>query len=318
MYKRILFFFLYSFLFIAAYAQDSTAFSWSVKSERLAAGEYRLSFTTPVNNNWQLYAPGQDISGIPSAALIFKDSSIAIITPLTGSEGSKTIKSAIFDNQPFRIYEGNATWTATIKIPGEVPSSLLGAIQYTYGKGDEFYPSESKDFEVSLEGGIVVNNRIRLESIDLANPVQQCGIEKEEKKGSLWKIFLLGFLGGLVALLTPCVFPMIPLTVSFFTKKSGDQKGTSNAVIYGFFIFLIYVSFSIPFHLIGTVSPTIYNDISTNIWLNLAFFIVFIVFAISFFGYFEITLPSGLANKANARQSGNLLGIFFMALTLAI
>lgn len=88
--------------------------------------------------------------------------------------------------------------------------------------------------------------------------------------------------------------------------------------MYGFFIFLIYVSFSIPFHLLGTVSPTIYNDISTNIWLNLAFFIVFIVFAISFFGYFEITLPSGLANKANARQGGNLLGIFFMALTLAI
>lgn len=318
MYKRIFLFFLFYCSVIAAFSQDSTAFSWSVKSERISPGEYRLVFTTPVNNNWQLYAPGQDISGISSSALIFKDSSISITSPLTGSEGAKMINSPLFDNQPFNVYEGVTTWTAVIKIPGEVPASLLGTIQYTYGKGDEFYPSESKDFEVKLEGGVVVNNRILLESIDLASPAQQCGIEKEEKKGSLWKIFFLGFLGGLVALLTPCVFPMIPLTVSFFTKKTGEQKGTFNAVMYGFFIFLIYVSFSIPFHLIGTVSPTIYNDISTNIWLNLAFFLVFIVFAISFFGYFEITLPSGLANKANARQGGNLLGIFFMALTLAI
>lgn len=318
MYKRILFLFLSWCLACSAFAQDSSAFSWTFKSERISPGEYRLVFQTPVNNNWQLYAPAQDIAGIQSSALIFKDSSIIVVSPLTGKEGFKTINSAIFDNQPFKVYEGSAVWTATIRIPGEVPASLLGTLQYTYGKGDEFYPSESKEFEVALEGGVVVNNRIRIETIDLAAPVQQCGIEKEEKKGSLWKIFFLGFLGGLVALLTPCVFPMIPLTVSFFTKKTGEKGGTANAIMYGFFIFLIYISFSIPFHLIGTVSPTIYNDISTNVWLNLAFFLIFIVFAVSFFGYFEITLPSGLANKANARQGGNLLGIFFMALTLAI
>ncbi len=318
MYKRILFLVLSCWMAVSAFTQDSSAFSWTVKSERISPGEYRLVFQTPVNNSWQLYAPAQDIAGIQSSALIFKDSSIVVVSPLAGKEGYKTINSTIFDNQPFKIYEGSAVWTATIRIPGEVPASLLGTLQYTYGKGDEFYPSESKEFEVALEGGVVVNNRIRIETIDLAAPIQQCGIEKEEKKGSLWKIFFLGFLGGLVALLTPCVFPMIPLTVSFFTKKTGEKGGTANAIMYGFFIFLIYVSFSIPFHLIGTVSPTIYNDISTNIWLNLAFFIIFIVFAVSFFGYFEITLPSGLANKANARQGGNLLGIFFMALTLAI
>jgi thiol:disulfide interchange protein DsbD len=318
MYKRILFLFLSLCLAFSAFTQDSSAFSWTVKSERIAPGEYRLSFQTPVNNGWQLYAPSQDIAGIQSSALVFKDSSIVLVSPLSGQEGYKTINSAIFDNQPFKVYEKSASWTATIKIPGEVPASLLGTLQYTYGKGDEFYPSESREFEVSLEGGVIVNNRIKIETVDLSAPVQQCGIEKEERKGSLWKIFFLGFLGGLVALLTPCVFPMIPLTVSFFTKKTGEKGGTANAVMYGFFIFLIYVSFSIPFHLIGTVSPTIYNDISTNIWLNLAFFIIFIVFAVSFFGYFEITLPSGLANRANARQGGNLLGIFFMALTLAI
>ena len=198
MYKRILFLFLSCFLAFSAFTQDSSAFAWTVKSERISAGEYRLSFQTPVNNNWQLYAPSQDIAGIQSSALLFKDSSISLVSPLTGQGDYKTIKSALFDNQPFKIYEGSATWTATVKIPGEVPASLLGTLQYTYGKGDEFYPTESKEFEVALEGGVVVNNRIRIETVDLSAPVLQCGIEKEEKKGSLWKIFFLGFLGGLV------------------------------------------------------------------------------------------------------------------------
>ncbi len=318
MHKRFLLGFVFSWLFLCAFTQDSLSVKWQVKSEKISSGEYRLVFSTPVNNSWQLYAPGQDISGIPSSALVFRDSSISIVKALTGSSDAKTIISSIFDNKQFQVYEKQTTWSADIRIPGEVPASLLGTLQYTYGKGDEFYPSENFEFEVPLEGGIVVNNRIKLETIDLANPAQQCGIQKTEKKSSLWSIFFLGFLGGLVALLTPCVFPMVPLTVSFFTKKAGEEKGTANAIMYGFFIFLIYLSFSIPFHLIGKVNPTIYNDISTNIWLNLGFFIVFIVFAISFFGYFEITLPSGLANKANARQGSNLFGIFFMALTLAI
>ncbi len=318
MYRRFILSLFYSCLFISGFAQDSSYVRWNVKSEKLSQGEYKLIFTSAISSNWELYAPSQDISGIPSSALIFKDSTIAVMSPLAGPADAVSISSPIFDNQTFQVYRKGTVWTAVIKIPGEVPAKLLGTLQYTYGKGDEFYPSESQAFEVALEGGVVVNNRIRLETVDLANPAAQCGIERTEKKGSLWSIFFLGFLGGLVALLTPCVFPMVPLTVSFFTKKTGEEKGMANAILYGFFIFLIYVSFSIPFHLIGKVNPTIYNDISTNIWLNLGFFLIFIVFAISFFGYFEITLPSGLANKANARQSSNLLGIFFMALTLAI
>jgi thiol:disulfide interchange protein DsbD len=318
MYRRFILSLFYTFLFLNVFAQDSVSVVWQVKSEKLSQGEYKLVFTSRINNNWELYAPGQDIGGIRSSDLLFKDSSISTTAPLSGAPDAKTISNPIFDNQKFQVYEKEASWSAVIKFAGEVPSTLLGTLQFTYGKGDEFYPSESHAFEVPLEGGIVVTNRIRLETVDLANPAQQCGIERTEKQGSLWSIFFLGFLGGLVALLTPCVFPMVPLTVSFFTKKTGESKGAANAILYGFFIFLIYVSFSIPFHLIGKVNPTIYNDISTNIWLNLGFFIIFIVFAISFFGYFEITLPSGLANKANARQSSNLLGIFFMALTLAI
>jgi thiol:disulfide interchange protein DsbD len=131
-------------------------------------------------------------------------------------------------------------------------------------------------------------------------------------------IFILGLLGGFIALLTPCVFPMIPLTVSFFTRKGQTRnKGILNASIYGLSIFLIYVLLSLPFHIFHA-SPQVLNNFSTNVWLNLFFFTVFIVFAISFFGYFDITLPGGLANRASSRAGVGTIGIFFMAFTLAI
>lgn len=321
MMKTLGLFLLVTIISIGGYAQDTAAFSWKVSSQRKEAGVYQLTFSADIRNNWQLYAPGQDISGIVSADVLLGDSSIRVEQSLKAASDVKKEKIGLFGDELFSIQEKQAVWTLMIRISGEVPEKLLGTLQYTYGKGDEFYPSESFSFEVPLEGGVQVQNRILLETVDLKAPLATCATGNattEKQDSSLWNIFFLGFLGGLVALLTPCVFPMIPLTVSFFTKKAGEKHGTRNAVLYGFFIFLIYISFSIPFHVLGSVSPTIYNDISTNIWLNLAFFIVFIVFAISFFGYFEITLPSAFANTTNARQGSNLLGIFFMALTLAI
>ena len=315
--RKIVFLFLL-FLTFSAFSQDTAKWSWKVTSERKPGALYELTFTTPVPAGWELYAPIQDISGVNSSDLVFNDSSITEQVPMAAASETKLYTSPIFDGQQFRVHENSASWKVTIKINGEVPAKLLGTLQYTYGKGDEFYPLESFPFEVALQGGVAVNNRIRIESFNISTPVNNCGITKTEQKSGLWNIFFLGFLGGLVALLTPCVFPMVPLTVSFFTKRAGEGKGTGNAILYGFFIFLIYVAFSIPFHVIGKVSPSIYNDISTNIWLNIAFFLIFIVFAISFFGYFEITLPSSIANTANAKQGTNLLGIFFMALTLAI
>ncbi len=161
--------------------------------------------------------------------------------------------------------------------------------------------------------------RIKIESFDINNPVNNCGDENTAGK-SLTGIFLLGLLGGFIALLTPCVFPLIPLTVSFFTKQSQDKrKGIFNAVMYGLFIFLIYILLSVPFHLISGVSPEILNNISTNVWLNIIFFLIFIFFALSFFGFYEIGLPSGLANKIDSKSGmSSMGGIFFMAVTLAI
>ncbi len=302
-----------------AIAQDSSTFKWKVSSKKIDQGLYELSFTTPGSNGWQLYDPNIKISDVPTSELSFSDSTIQLQPEFTANGETKKIVSAIFDNQEFNVYQKGADFVARVKFNGAVPAKLLGTFKYTYGKNDEFYPLETFPFEVELEGGVVASNRIKIESVDINKPLNSCGLAVQEQKTGLLKIFVLGFLGGLVALLTPCVFPMVPLTVSFFTKKSGiNSRGTGSATLYGLFIFLIYVAFSIPFHIIGKVSPTIYNDISTNIYLNSIFFIIFIVFAISFFGYFEITLPSGLANSANAKQGSNILGIFFMAITLAI
>jgi thiol:disulfide interchange protein DsbD len=161
-----------------------------------------------------------------------------------------------------------------------------------------------------------------LGEVDLDQPIGKCGDpdHHDVKKKGLWGIFVLGFLGGLLALLTPCVFPMIPLTVSFFTKSSGNKsKGMKQALLYGFFILAVYLILSVPFHLMDSVNPDILNNISTNVVLNISFFLIFLFFAFSFFGYYELTLPSSWTNKVSRAEGiGGMIGIFFMALTLAL
>ena len=142
--------------------------------------------------------------------------------------------------------------------------------------------------------------------------------EIKGSNNSIWVIFILSFLSGFAALLTPCVFPMIPMTVSFFTKTSKNKaKGIRNALLYGFSIIAIYV-------ILGTIvtaifGPAALNALSTNVWFNLIFFVLLVVFAISFMGAFEITLPNSWLNKSDSESNrGGVVGIFFMALTLAL
>jgi len=143
-------------------------------------------------------------------------------------------------------------------------------------------------------------------------------IENKNANKSIWVIFILSFLSGFAALLTPCVFPMIPMTVSFFTHRSKNRAiGIRNALFYGFSIIAIYV-------ILGTIvtaifGPAALNALSTNVWFNIVFFILLVVFAISFMGAFEITLPNSWLNKADkASDKGGFIGIFFMALALAL
>jgi thiol:disulfide interchange protein DsbD len=134
----------------------------------------------------------------------------------------------------------------------------------------------------------------------------------------MWSIFFIAFLSGFAALLTPCVFPMIPMTVSFFTKQSKNRaKGITNAIIYGLCIIIIYVLLGVGVS--AVFGAEVLNSMATNVYFNLAFFVLLIVFAASFLGAFELTLPHSWINKADkASDRGGLIGIFFMALVLAL
>ncbi len=311
-------FFLSLLFFVRGWCQDSTAIIWNAHTVKLNTGEYKLIFDARIKTGWELYGPGQDLSGTASMELNFADSSFLQHETIKADGAGHQKPVALFNNQSYVLYSEAARFSVPLQIKGTVPAKIFGALTYYFGKADSFY-SGNYTFNAALEGGIQTGTRIRIPSFDLKHPVSSCGDTGTSDKGLL-SIFLLGLLGGFIALLTPCVFPLIPLTVSFFTKRSGSPgTGRAHALLYGFFIFLIYVLLSLPFHLLDHTDPEILNNISTNVWLNLLFFVIFVVFAISFFGYFEITLPGAVANTVNNKSGGTtIVGIFFMALTLAI
>ena len=305
-----------------SFGQTDSLLKWKVSVKRVTDSIFEIKATTSVPAEWYLYGVNQGIDGLESVQLVYDYENARNVQPLAFSAQPQTINDAIWDNKKVNVYKGDISITQKVKISGLIPAQLKGTITGNLAKKDEFQPSEYA-FTVNLEGGFAVaasSKKLKIASVDLANPAKNCGKTTTAENSSLLSVFLLGFLGGLIALLTPCVFPMIPVTVSFFTKRSKSrQQAIRNGAIYGFFILLIYILASLPFHILGNVNPEIFNNISTSSTLNIIFFIIFILFAISFFGFFEITLPSGIAGKADSKSGlSSIGGIFFMALTLAI
>lgn len=322
--KKIAFFLV--MLFVAAgmgFSQEANMLQWQVSSKKVSEGVYDIAAKTTVPTGWVLYGLNPSVEGLESLKFSFSNENIKLTGTPTTEQKAVLVTDPIFDGKSLSVFTANITVIQRVSIDGFVPEKLPFIISSSIRKDDEFKTEESS-LEVSLEGGKAVTEsaaRIKIPTINLASPVNDCGATSGliADNGAL-SIFLLGFLGGLIALLTPCVFPMIPVTVSFFTKKASNKKqAIKNGVLYGFFILLIYVLASVPFHLLGNVQPEIFNSISTNSWLNIIFFLIFIVFAISFFGFFELTLPSNIASKADSKSGlGSIGGIFFMAVTLAI
>lgn len=298
-------------------AQDSTqVFKWNISSKKISKHTYELVFSTQGSRGWDLYAPNQTLSEVPTTSISLSDSAFQLSGNFKQSGAIHERPSKFFTGINEKIYSGPTTWTQQIKIDGTVPAFLQGSFLYTYARGEEFLQKEDS-FKVALEGGVVSTSRILVPAIDISNPVNDCGDDTKGK--SLGSLFVLGLVAGILSLFFPCIFPLIPLTVSFFTKRSPTKrKGVINAFFYGFSIFAIFVLLSLPFHILN-IQPEILNNISTNVPLNLTFFVFFIAFALSFFGLYEIVLPSGLAGKADSRSGiGDFIGIFFMALTLVI
>ncbi len=316
---------------------------WTIATKDIGAGQLEVVYSATIQEGWSVYSQQNygDMGPWPTSIVVDGLPGVELLGAAEET-GSKVIDGhdVVFD-MPVKKFKGSATFTQRIQVsdpatpitghfeymtcddemclPPATVYYILGLGSGTYELGEvSFDPNDPKFAGIATRSDAA---ELKLAGVDLENPVVRDEGKRTEEKNSLLWIFLLGFIGGLVALLTPCVFPMIPLTVSFFTKSSTDRaSGLKNALTYGGFILLIYLIFSLPFHLLGSVNPEIFNEISTNPWLNLFFFVIFIVFAISFFGYFEITLPSSWVNKmdANASKFGGLIGTFFMALTLAL
>lgn len=310
----------------SSFAQDSSLVKWSSQSKKTADGRYDVILKGELSKSWHIYTMADEVDGLSGIVIATRDSAVRT-NPFSITTTQSDYSDVIFENRIKKIARGNIEIKLPLTISGTVPSAIKLQLNYETGSRDNFIPEE-QSLVVNLEGGVAprVHNRILIPSVNVANPLTACKVASsssssgETKSKGLLTLFFLGFLGGLVALLTPCVFPMIPLTVSFFTKKAVNRKaGIRNAFLYGFFIFFIYVLLSLPFHFLDTLNPEILNNISTNVYLNVFFFIIFIVFAFSFFGYYEITLPGSMSSGADSKAgSGNIAGIFFMALTLAL
>lgn len=312
---------IYLFLPLFALAQ-SEHLQWEVKAGKINDSSYNILAEITILPGWHVYAETDAETGIDALQLVWDNENILPEGNASFSADPTLLPDPVFDNKKFAVFlPGKLMLTQKVIIKGTVPASLKVALKGFAAGATEFLPVDEAPKSVVFEGGVEQSskNTIKLSAIDLKNPAEACGDAHASGK-SIWIVFLLGVGGGLIALLTPCVFPMIPVTVSFFTNRAANKnQAVKNGMLYGFFIFLIYVLASVPFHLIGNVQPEIFNNISTNAWLNIFFFIVFIVFAISFFGYFEITLPSGIAGKVDSKSGlSSASGIFFMALTLVI
>ncbi len=320
------------FFFNLSFAQtEAEPALWSHEVNKISDTEYELVFKGKIMEGWHVYSQYTAEGGsLPSEFTFEKAGEDYELVGKTTESETITEYSDIFEVDE-TFFKKEAIFSQKIKLLN--PEVRQISVNLFYQICKEVCIPKDHLFEVSLDGGTFVAENKTLDEksvalgeslkLDLKNKelLNQGGVSSKEGSANLWMIIGLGFLGGLIALLTPCVFPMIPLTVSFFTKRTQNKsKGIRDALLYGFFIVLIYFLLSLPFHLFNSVDSQILNTIATNVWLNVFFFLIFVFFAFSFFGYYELTLPSSWANKMDAASSkvGGGMGIFFMALTLAI
>lgn len=319
--KRIILFLLFGTLFYVANSQTDSIVRFTAGTKKVKDSIYQVWIHSTIKTGWHLYDNSNSKDELMGLALSFGNENIVQKEAIEFAGKSVSINDNIFQKK-LNVFIDTVTVKQNIIIRGVVPASVKLIVNANLANASELHQAEDT-LILNFEGGKTAdaNGSVKIKSIDINHPKSDCGNTdtKSTDKGLL-TIFFLGFLGGFIALFTPCVFPMIPVTVSFFTKRSANRKqAIKNGSLYALFIFIIYLLASIPFHILGNVQPEIFNNISTNSWLNIIFFIIFIVFAISFFGFFEITMPSSIANKADTKSGlGSLGGIFFMALTLAI
>lgn len=340
--KKIIFLLLAFLAFANVNSQILDPVKWTTKIEKKSENTYILTFDGVIEKDWHLYSQFTPDGGPLALEVIFKNQKGNF--DLVGKAKESKTKTAYND-----IFEVNETFferkaqiqqiihvtnTKTAKIEAELNYQVCKEVcinlekKFTFSIPADAVLSSTPTVEKPILETVETVDSIKVDSLvpslgdsnimEAAPETLVVESPKSDSKRGLWSIFFIAFLSGFAALLTPCVFPMIPMTVSFFTKQSKSRaKGIRNAVIYGIAIIVIYV-------MLGFVVTWIFgadalNALSTNVWFNLLFFVLLVVFAASFLGAFEIMLPNSWANKVdNQADRGGMIGILFMALALAI
>lgn len=340
-------FFLFSLATLHAQILDPVKWSTSVK--KVSDTEFDITATATIDENWHLYSQEVPEDGpLPTVFTFEENTDFKSLGEVKESKGI-TEMDPVFD-MVITFFANTATFTKRVELLNPAGTTIKGEVEYMVCDDTRCLPPNYVDLVFNIPGsagaGVTTtttndaaeNAAESAESTAVADIIPQTDIlnteaektedaeaskaaveqtKKQETKG-LWTIFVVAFLFGFTALLTPCVFPMIPMTVSFFTKQSKSRAaGIKNAIIYGIAIIVIYV-------FLGAIVTWFFgadalNALSTNVWFNFFFFILLVVFALSFLGAFEIMLPNSWATKVDKQADrGGMIGIFFMALALAI
>ncbi len=305
---------------VPAFDENATTVEWSASAERLEGDLYRLTLTGEITEGWHTYRTDNPYS---PTEVTFADAV------------GYTLDGAIAEPAATRDYDGDPVYFDRIVLTQNLrltaaQATVKGEVMWIACVEGACHSPEYWEFEVAVgDASAAVAPAVEgdAQSVEPAEDMAATGerIAAAEKPFS-WALIIEAVIWGFAALLTPCVFPMVPMTVSFFMKGSSSvAAGRFKALMYGLFIVLLYV---VPIAVIilitrfaggDAVTADIFNWLATH-WLpNIIFFVVFMIFAASFFGAFEITLPSKLVNKSDqGADKGGLLGIFFMALTLVL
>jgi thiol:disulfide interchange protein DsbD len=325
-------------------AQIYNPIKWKTNVVNISGNEYELQAKAIIEPGWHLYSQNVlDGGPIPTHFTFVYGSEFQIFEGVIEEKG-KVVNDPVFKMQ-IKFFEKETTFRQRIKISALKLFKIKAEVEYMVCNDENCLPPTYDQLEftvnpfdskVKTEDKAVqhFNKEILPDSVVTEEPeavilsskktdIKQLKqhikkVENNEQSRSLWTIFILSFFSGFAALLTPCVFPMIPMTVSFFTKQSKTKsQGIRKAVFYGIFIITIYI-------FLGAVVTWIFgadslNALSTNVWFNLIFFVLLLFFSFSFLGAFEIMLPNSLANKVDSQaDKGGIVGILFMALALAI
>ena len=327
--KKLLFLLLAILAFVNVNSQIKKPVKWTSKTEKISDTEFNLVMNAKIEQGWHMYSQFTPEDGPLPLVVTVKDQKGNF--ELVGKTKESPYKKEF--NKDFGVeefyFEGKATLTQKVRITNPKTSKIVINLDFQACQNQCVNDNVDLTFFIpavsETEVPVATVDTIKQDTAAVVQPeVKQAEVSetneqpKNEDEKGLWSIFFLAFIGGFAALLTPCVFPMIPMTVSFFTKQSKTPaQGKRNAIIYGIAIIAIYVVLGLAVTAIFGADAL--NALSTNVWFNVIFFVLLVFFATSFLGAFEIMLPNSWANKVDRQADrGGIIGILFMALALAI